>query len=85
MSLFHQFVQTVNKEYDRRIRRASEIIEYGMGHGHGHGHGPEHEHDHGQGSHQDEDEATAASVEISNIPPGTRVPDDASRASDHHA
>jgi hypothetical protein len=82
MGIFHQFVQAVNKEYDRRIRRASEVIEYGMSHGHdGHGHAPDH--GHGQGSHQDEDDTTEEPIEISNIPRGTRASAGASRASDH--
>lgn len=60
MGLFDGLVEVVNKEYDRRIKRASEIIEYGMKHGHGHGH------HHGA----DDDEVSI----ISNVPVGTRIP-----------
>ncbi len=85
MGIFDAFIQAVNKEYDRRIRRSSEIIEYGMKHGHGHGHddhghGHGHDHDHAQAptpatddpTRTEEDEDDGATV-ISNVPRGARV------------
>jgi hypothetical protein len=55
---FSQLFQAINNEYERRIRAASEVTEYGAHHGH-HGHGDEHD-DEGQ-------------IEIMNVPRGTRV------------
>ncbi len=85
MGIFESFIQAVNKEYDRRIRRSSEIIAYGMKHGHGHGHGHDHAHGHSVAQapshtttsdvHQTdgaEEEDEGATV-ISNVPPGARV------------
>jgi ABC-type Zn2+ transport system substrate-binding protein/surface adhesin len=77
MGLFDSFVQAVNREYDRRIKRASEVIEYGMGHGHGHGHGHDHDHDHdhdhNQGQQHEHDESDDDESAIANVPAGTRV------------
>jgi len=88
MGLFDSFVQAVNREYDRRIKRASEVIEYGMGHGHGHGHDHDHDrdYDHDQGydqgqehKHEHEpasiphDEYENDGAAIANVPAGTRV------------
>ncbi len=50
-----QFVESVDKEYMRRVKRASEIVEYGMHH-HGHGHDDDdtHEHNDAHGHSHDE-------------------------------
>jgi hypothetical protein len=45
MSIWSSFKDVINKEYDRRIRAASNIREYNVG-GHGHGHGEAHEDHH---------------------------------------
>lgn len=71
MGLFDGFVQAVNREYDRRIKRASEVIEYGMGHGHDHDH--DHGHDHNQGQQHEHDESDDDESAIANVPAGTRV------------
>lgn len=77
MNWFEWLLATINKEYDRRVRVASEIDEYGMHHGHGHGHAhtPDHEAD------------NEGDVEISNVPPGTHVhaPADNHPTTDTHA
>lgn len=86
MGLFDQIVEIVNKEYDRRIKRSSEIIEYGMHHGHGHSHGhDDHDHDdHDPGEHEPSEHESAemggdaevdddGAVVISNVAPGADV------------
>lgn len=79
MNLFEKIVGAVNKEYDRRVKRASEVIEYGMSH-HVHGHGHSHGHSHGHGHHEEdhekdheEEEEDDGSV-ISNVALGTHIP-----------
>lgn len=54
---FATLVDAINHEYERRIRSASEVTEYGVGHG-DHAHAPA------------EDEEVA---EIINVPRGTRL------------
>lgn len=47
-----QFVESVDKVYMRRVKRASEIVEYGMHHhGHGHDEADGHGHDEAESSH----------------------------------
>jgi len=62
MGVWKTISKALYKEYDRRIKRASLITEYGAAH-HG-GHDAEHDDD----SHEDAEEA-----EIVNIPRGTPV------------
>ncbi len=64
-SLFKRVLAAIDREYERRIRAASLVTEYGAGHGH---HDDHHHDDH----HEDEDEGDAA--EILNVPLGTRRP-----------
>jgi hypothetical protein len=61
MGLFRALSNIIYKEYDRRIRRASLIKEYGAAHHHA---GEEHEAE----EHEAEDEA-----EIANVPRGTPI------------
>jgi len=65
MGLFRALSDAIYKEYDRRIKRASLVKEYGMAQHH-----PEEHADEVHAAHDDtaEDEA-----EIVNIPPGTPV------------
>ncbi|PDW03447.1 hypothetical protein CJ255_08575 [Candidatus Viridilinea mediisalina] len=56
-SLWQRIMNAIEQEYDRRIRAASLITEYGAGH---HGH-----------EHEDEDDGEVA--EIMNVPRGTRI------------
>nr|WP_044200619.1 hypothetical protein [Oscillochloris trichoides] len=65
-SLWKRMLAAVNREYERRIRAASLVTEYGAGHGHGH-----HD-DHHADHHEEEDDGEAA--EILNVPLGTRRP-----------
>lgn len=83
MSFFSWIIQSINKEYERRIKAASRVTEYGMHHGHGHAdeqrHAPDdaahaavhagHEPEH-EAEAEDSDEGTV----ISNLPPGSRLP-----------
>jgi hypothetical protein len=58
-SFWQRVIAVVNREYDRRIRRASLVTEYGAGHHAGH-------HDtHDDAAHDDEAAA------IMNVPKGT--------------
>jgi hypothetical protein len=66
---FAQIFQAINNEYERRIRAASEVTEYGAHHGHD-GHGDEHD-DEGQ-------------IEIMNVPRGTRVHSGPASEADTH-
>ena len=76
MGLLRDLVQAINREYDRRIKRASLITEYGMAHHH---HDADHaahgDHGHVDAVNEDaehtgdEDEA----AEIVNVPRGTPV------------
>lgn len=50
-------INSIQREYERRVRKASEVTEYGQHHEHA-------------GSTQDEDEGAA---EIMNVPRGTSV------------
>lgn len=63
---FRKILEAVETEYDRRIRRASEVIAYGMKHGehHDHAHPPQQEH-----TAEGEKEAV-----VTNVPVGTRIP-----------
>lgn len=64
MGFFSSISRVVFREYDRRIKRASLITEYGAAHHQGH------EHSEGTDAGHDHDEDAA---EISNIPRGTPV------------
>jgi hypothetical protein len=69
MGLFRALSNAIFKEYDRRIRRASLITEYGASHHHN-----DHDHhdDHGEHAveHADHD---AEPAEIVNLPRGTPI------------
>jgi hypothetical protein len=62
MGLFRALADVVYKEYDRRVRRASLIKEYGVAHHQGHAEDP----------HAAEDDAED-DAEIANVPPGTPI------------
>jgi hypothetical protein len=64
MGLFRAIADVVYKEYDRRVRRASLVKEYGVSH---HDHADESHAADGE-EHADEDEA-----EIMNVPRGTPI------------
>jgi hypothetical protein len=64
MGFFSAISKAIYREYDRRIKRASLITEYGAAH-HGHGHDDHAADDHG---HEEDDGA-----EIVNVPRGTPV------------
>lgn len=64
MGLFRAIADAVYKEYDRRVKRASLVTEYGVSH-----HYDAHDETHPEDAHADEDEA-----EIVNLPRGTPVP-----------
>jgi len=62
MGVWKTISNALYKEYDRRIKRASLITEYGAAHHNGHGDA------HAEDAHEDAEEA-----EIVNIPRGTPV------------
>lgn len=64
---FTTLVRVINGEYERRIRSASEVTEYGAGHGHDHDHADHADHP----PAELEEEAEVA--EILNVPRGTRI------------
>ena len=66
MGLFRAIADAIYKEYDRRVKRASLVTEYGISHHHADAHEDE---AHPEDAHIDEDEA-----EIVNLPRGTPVP-----------
>jgi hypothetical protein len=66
MGLFRVITDAIYKEYDRRVKRASLVTEYGVSHHHDDAHADENHHD---DAHADEDEA-----EIVNLPRGAPVP-----------
>lgn len=68
-SWFNKLIAAIEREYERRIRRSSEVIEYGVAHGR-HGHHDEAEHH--MTPHAEEPAEEAA--EIVNLPRGTRLP-----------
>jgi hypothetical protein len=61
MGWFAQLIKNISTEYERRIRAASQVTEYGEHHGHG-----------AHASHADETDDDAG-AEITNVPPGTQV------------
>ena len=64
MGLFHALADIVYREYDRRVRRASLIKEYGESH----------HHDHADDIHADEANDTSDDMaEIANVRPGTPI------------
>jgi hypothetical protein len=71
MGLFRVIADAIYKEYDRRIKRASLVTEYGIAHHH-------HDDAHADDAHADEDEA-----EIVNLPRGTPVPPHAPAAAEN--
>ena len=71
MGVWKTISKALYKEYDRRIKRASLITEYGAAHHTGHGDA------HASDAHEDAEEA-----EIVNIPRGTPV---AAHAEEHPA
>lgn len=66
MGFFSAISKAVFREYDRRIKRASLITEYGAAHHHGHAHSEGADAGHGHAE-------TAGEAEIVNIPRGTPV------------
>jgi hypothetical protein len=75
MGLLRVIADAIYKEYDRRVKRASLVTEYGMSHHHDDAHADEAHHD---DLHADEDEA-----EIVNLPRGTPVPAHAPDVDEH--
>ncbi len=82
MNWLTRLIQAINKEYDRRIKSASEVAEYGMHHDHGHGHAshahtPHHaaaeSHPKPAENAQDEQPEEQDEAVISNVVPGTRL------------
>ena len=80
MGLFRVLTNAINREYDRRIKRASLIKEYGMAHhDHAADHADEahaseaHTADHADEAHISEAHAAEEEAEIANIPRGTPV------------
>jgi hypothetical protein len=74
MGFFSSISKVIYREYDRRIKRASLVTEYGTSqHAHDHGehaeaqHGEQAEHAEAEHSHEDE------GAEIVNVPRGTPV------------
>jgi hypothetical protein len=63
MGWFDQIINQINIVYERRIKAASQITEYGAHHDHG---------AHAANGHADEPEDDAG-AEITNLPPGTHV------------
>jgi hypothetical protein len=81
MGLFRALTDVIYKEYDRRIRRASLIKEYGIEQHNDHA-----DESHAAEEHKDEDAAESAGeshaaeehaaedeAEIANVPPGTPI------------
>jgi hypothetical protein len=66
MGLFRALANTINREYDRRIKRASLIKEYGMAH-------HDQAADHADEAHASDAHAAEEEAEIVNIPRGTPV------------
>ena len=76
MGLLRDLVQAINREYDRRIKRASLITEYGMAHHHhGADHAPHGDHGHVDAVNEDAEHSGGEDegAEIVNIPRGTPV------------
>ena len=66
MGFFSSISQAIFREYDRRIKRASLITEYGASH---HAHGDHGDAEHAVAEHGAEDQG----AEIVNVPRGTPV------------
>ncbi len=62
MGWFAQLIKNITTEYERRIRAASQVTEYGEHHGHN-----------AHAAHADEADDDAG-AEITNVAPGTHVP-----------
>ena len=69
---FTAFTTAIGNEYERRIRAASEVTEYGLGHGHD-VHVADHRHDADRSDADTEDLQEEEVAEIVNIPRGTRL------------
>jgi hypothetical protein len=67
MGWFSQLISSINTEYERRIKAASQINEYGEHHGHDHGSSAPH------AAHPPDEPDDDAGAEITNVPPGTQV------------
>jgi hypothetical protein len=67
MGLFRAIADAIYKEYDRRVKRASLVTEYGMS---------QHHHDdvHADETHHEDVHADEGEAEIVNLPRGTPVP-----------
>lgn len=95
MGVFSWLIQTINNEYERRIKAASQVKEYGLHHGHDHHADDDHEHDEAAEhppaieykpesapqAESIEDDAEAA--EIMNVPRGTPVDHTSEPAPEH--
>lgn len=68
-SIFQRLAAAIEREYERRVRRASQVHEYGVHDDHGHAAQPDHL---PVTPEPPEDPASDDAVEIQNIPPGTR-------------
>jgi hypothetical protein len=67
MGLFRVLADAIYKEYDRRVRRASLVTEYGASHHH-------HDDTHTDETDHDDAHADEEAAEIVNLPRGTPVP-----------
>ena len=77
MGLFQAIADAIYKEYDRRVKRASLITEYGMSqHHHDDAHTDEthHEDEHADETYHEDEHADEGEAEIVNLPRGTPVP-----------
>lgn len=82
---FARFFQAVNREYDRRIKAASEVTQYGLHHASGHADVAgvatgTHPRSFVDSSHAEIEDEAEEIAEIVNVRPGTRL----NRASDAH-
>jgi hypothetical protein len=68
MGLLSAFADAINREYDRRIKRASLITEYGAQH---HDHSTDHADETPAAADHAAEEADEEAAEITNIAPGT--------------
>jgi hypothetical protein len=75
MGFFAWLIRVIGNEYERRIRAASEVTEYGIHHHHGHDQ-KNNEYgapDHGADTSVLQTESDDESSEIQNVPPGTHL------------
>lgn len=75
MGLLRAFTDAIYREYDRRIKRASVITEYGAHH---------HAHDDHAADEHAEEHAEGEEAEIVNVPRGTPVTHEQTTDTTHH-